>query len=278
MSDQAAKLRQMTLNNSIPKGPISKKGSKCRIIAVTSGKGGVGKTNFTVNLALSLAALRQKVLVVDAGLGMANVVGVLGCLSPRNIPNFSEGELKIADVVNEGPRGVKFLAGGSGYFHLANLNDDRLKHVVSQIALFDNWADIVLIDTGVGLSHNVLNYILAADEVIIITTPDPTAITDTYVMIKAYAGQNGDATLRLVVNRIFGLAEGQLVADKIINTSHRFLELSINNLGYVYEDRNMLKAVKNQTPVVIKFPDAISSRCIDNIAQRLLYGKRVKKS
>lgn len=277
MSDQAEKLRQMTLSSSIPKSPIIKQGSKSRVITVTSGKGGVGKTNFTVNLALALAALNQKVLVIDADLGMANVEVVLGCSTPHNILNLLEDGLKITDVVAEGPRGIKFMAGGSGIYHLANLSDAHLHHIVAQISLFDNWADFILIDTGAGLSRNVLNFVMAADEVIIITTPEPTAITDAYAMMKAYTGQNGAAPLRLVVNRILDRDEGQMVVDKLMRVSQRFLDVGIDNLGYVYEDRNMVKAVKNQIPLLISFPEAISARCIESIARRMLYGENMQQ-
>ncbi|WP_371369008.1 Flagellum site-determining protein YlxH [Sporomusa rhizae] len=277
MCDQAEKLRQMTLKSSIPKSPIIKQTPKSRVITVTSGKGGVGKTNFTVNLALALAALEQKVLVIDADLGMANVEVILGCSAPYNILNLLEDGLNISDVVTEGPRGIKFMAGGSGIYQLANLSDANLKHIIAQISLFDNWADFILIDTGAGLSRNVLNFVMAADEVIIITTPEPTAITDAYAMMKAYAGQSGQAPLRLVVNRILDRDEGQLVVDKLMRVSQRFLDLSINSLGYVYEDRKMVKAVKNQIPLLVSFPDAISSRCIESIAQRMLYGENIQQ-
>ncbi len=270
MSDQAERLRQMTQNSSIPKSPVIKQGPKSRVITVTSGKGGVGKTNFTVNLALALAGFGQKVLVIDADFGMANVEVVLGCSSSYNVLHLLEDGLSLTDIVTEGPRGIKFMAGGSGMYHLANMSDTHLQHIVSQISLFDNWADIVLIDTGAGLSRNVLNFVIAADEVIIITTPEPTAITDAYAMMKAYGAQNGTAPLRLVVNRILDLDEGQMVVDKLMRVSQRFLQVSVNNLGYVYEDRNMVKAVKNQVPLLLTFPESISSRCIANIAQRLL--------
>jgi flagellar biosynthesis protein FlhG len=276
MSDQAAKLRQMALNSSILKSPI-KQGSKSRVITVTSGKGGVGKTNFTVNLALALAGLGQKILVIDADFGMSNVEVVLGCSSRYSVLNLLEDGLNITDVVTVGPRGIKFMAGGSGMYQLANLSDAHLQHIVSQISLFDNWADIVLVDTGAGLSRNVLNFVMAADEVIIITTPEPTAITDAYAMMKAYGVQNGVAPLRLVVNRIVDLDEGQMVVDKLISVSQRFLDVSVNNLGYVYEDSNLVKAVKKQVPLLVSFPEAISSRCIENIAQRLLYGETTQR-
>lgn len=273
MSDQAEKLRQMTLKYTIPKSTIIKQRPKSRVITVTSGKGGVGKTNFTVNLALALAALNQKVLVIDADLGMANVEVVLGCSSSYSILNLLEGGLKITDIVTEGPRGILFLPGGSGIYHLANLSEAYLKHIVSQISLFDSWADFILIDTGAGISRNVLNFVTAADEVIIITTPEPTAMTDAYAMMKAYAGQSGAAPLKLVVNRVVDRDEGQMVVDKLMRVSQRFLDVSIDNLGYVYEDRNLVKAVKQQTPLLLAYPGAISSRCIEGIAKKLLTGE-----
>lgn len=277
MSDQAEKLRQLSLRSTVLKSPVIKQSSGSRVIAITSGKGGVGKTNFTVNMALALAAMNQKVLVIDADLGMANVEVLLGCSAPYSILNLLEDGLKINDIVSEGPRGIKFMAGGSGIYHLANLSDAHLNHIVSQISLFDSWADFILIDTGAGLSRNVLNFVMAADEVIIITTPEPTAITDAYAMMKAYAGQKGVAPLKLVVNRILDHDEGQMVVDKLIRVAQRFLGVVADNLGYIYEDRNMVKAVKNQIPLLLLFPEAISSRCIESIAHQVLYGKKMQQ-
>lgn len=277
MSDQAEKLRQMTLRSSIPKSPIIKQSSKSQVITVTSGKGGVGKTNFTVNLALALAALDKKVLIIDADLGMANVEVLFGCSAPYNILSLLEDGLKITDITIDGPRGIKFLAGGSGIYHLANLSDAHLQHVVAQIALFDNWADFILIDTGAGIGRNVLNFVMAADQVILITTPEPTAITDAYAMVKAYAGQNGNAPLKLVVNRVLDCDEGQMVVDKLMRVAQRFLNIPIESLGYVYEDRSMVKAVKKQVPLLLSFPEAISSRCIENIAQQIIHGKNIQQ-
>ncbi|BBB93166.1 MAG TPA: MinD/ParA family protein [Methylomusa anaerophila] len=278
MHDQAEKLRQLALSsNAITKGTIIKKNchsNNSRVITVTSGKGGVGKTNFTINLALALADLKQNVLVIDADLGMANIGVVLGCSTPYSLLNLLEDSKTMGDIVSDGPRGIKFIAGGSGMYHLANLSEIQLQYIIRQISFFDDWADFILIDTGAGLSKNVLNFVMAADEVIVITTPEPTAITDAYAMMKVYAGNQGYAPLRLVVNRITELAEGQMVVDKLTQVSLRFLTLPVNNLGFVFEDRNMVKAVKMQTPLLISFPQSIASRCIQGIASRLLKGEK----
>ncbi len=281
MHDQAEKLRQMVQSTqNQPKSAIIKQQteSRARVITVTSGKGGVGKTNFTVNLALALASLGQKVLVIDADLGMANVDVVLGSSPKYSVLHLLQDGVDIQDVIADGPQGIKYMSGGSGIYHLANLNQMQLQHIISQVTQCDKWADIILIDTGAGLSRNVLNFVIAADEVIIITTPEPTAITDAYAMMKAYAGHSGTAPLRLVVNRVVEIDEGQMVVDKLIKVSLRFLGVPITSLGFVYEDRNMIKAVKNQTPVLIQFPNTICTRCIEHIAQRLIYGENIPQS
>jgi len=130
-----------------------------------------------------------------------------------------------------------------------------------------------LIDTGAGLNRNVLNFVIAADEVVIITTPEPTAITDAYAMMKAYTNHHGRAPLNLVINRVLDMEEGQVVVDKLIKLAYRFLGIKVQSLGFVYEDRNVVNAVKNQIPLLLSYPESISSRCIEHIAQRLIYGE-----
>ena len=282
MNDQAEKLRQLaksifTSTNKLPPGRIIKNPvrKKSRVITVTSGKGGVGKTNFTVNLALALASYKQRVLVIDADLGMANVDVILGCSAPYNMMNLLEDDLNINDIIINGPRGIKFLSGGSGVHELANLNQQDLERLLEKISLFDEWADIILIDTGAGINRNVINFVMAADEVIVITTPEPTAITDAYAMIKTFAGFKGTAPLKLVINRVIDPVEGQVVVEKLVSVTQRFLNLPISELGIVYEDPLVTKAVKRQIPLMILFPDAISSKCIDHIAYEVAYGEKL---
>lgn len=279
MRDQAEKLRELARDfKTQAKAPVIKQPeSRARVITVTSGKGGVGKTNLTVNLALALANLGQKVLVIDADLGLANVEFVLGVSPRHSLLNLLEDGNKLKDIVTDGPRGIKFMSGGSGIYQLANLPESQLQQIVNEVVLFDNWANIIIIDTGAGLHSNVLSFVMAADEVIIITTPEPTAIADAYAVMKAYAAFHGRAPLRLVVNRVLEMDEGQKAVDKLGKVSQRFLGIGIANLGFIYEDPNVPKAVKSQVPVTIAHPDTISARCIDHIAQRLLYGKEVNE-
>jgi flagellar biosynthesis protein FlhG len=280
MWDQAEKLRQMVQSvHGKPQSSVIKAVStKARVIAVTSGKGGVGKTNFTVNLALALSKLGKKVLVIDADLGMGNVDVVLGCTTRYNILHLLEGGLSLSDIITDGPLGIKFMSGGSGIYNLANLSDLQLTHIVNQISLLDDWAEIILIDTGAGISKSVMNFVVAADEVIIVTTPEPTAITDAYAMMKTYVNHNGTAGLKLVVNRVIEHDEGNIAADKLKKVGVKFLGLSLQNLGFICEDGNLVRAVKRQTPLLMEFPDTISARCIEQIASRLLYGENIKKT
>ncbi|GMA99743.1 MinD/ParA family protein [Pelosinus sp. IPA-1] len=280
MWDQAEKLRKMV--QSVPLKPsssvIKANHTNTRVITVTSGKGGVGKTNFTVNLALALAKLGQRVVILDADLGMGNVDVILGCSTPYNLLHLLEGGFSLIDIIADGPLGIKFLSGGSGIYNLANLNDSQLNRIVNQITLLDDIADIILIDTGAGINKSVMNFVVAADEVIIITTPEPTAITDAYAMMKTYANHSSDAVLKLVINRVLEPNEGNITADKLIKVSLKFLGLSINSLGFVCEDLNLVRAVKKQTPLLLAFPNSSSARCIEEIANRLLYGTTIKKT
>lgn len=280
MYDQAERLRQMVQEGQPTRrlSPVIKtRRMPTRVIAVTSGKGGVGKTNFTVNLALALAELGQHVLLLDADLGMANVDVLLGCSSPYSLMHLIEGTASIQQISSEGPRGIKFLSGGSGISRLANLKSTQIQYIMDQISAYDEWADIILIDTGAGISPNVLSFVMAADEVIIVTTPEPTAITDAYAMMKVYAGSGSLNTksdsLQIVVNRVFDNEEGQGVIDKLGHVSKKFLGRSISGLGFIYEDINLVRAVKKQIPLLLSFPDSISAQCIEAIARKLIYAE-----
>lgn len=272
MWDQAEKLRKMVQGASVKNSSsvIKANRTNARVITVTSGKGGVGKTNFTVNLALALAKLGQRVLIIDADLGMGNVDVILGCSAPYNILHLLEGGFSLVDIIADGPLGIKFMSGGSGIYNLANLNDLQLTRIINKITLLDDLADIILIDTGAGISKSVMNFVIAADEVIIVTTPEPTAITDAYAMVKTYVNQSGTAALKLVINRVMEPDEGNIAADKLITVSLKFLGLTISSLGFVYEDSNLVRSVKKQTPLLLAFPDTASARCIEQIANRLL--------
>ena len=274
MNDQANRLRQMNEMMGASRSAILKPiQTQARVITVTSGKGGVGKTNVTVALAVAFARLGKKVLILDADLGLSNVDVILGASAPGNLFQVIHNGLDLNDVVADGPLGIKFISGGSGIYDLSNLSDSQIQYFLHQVGQFDNWADIILIDTGAGLNRMVLNFVLAADEVIVVTTPEPTAVADAYAVIKAYAAKGGQSPVRLIVNRVRELAEGEGVLNKLAKVSQRFLGLSISHLGFIFEDRMVQKSVTSQVPLMVAYADSVAVRCIDRIAHSLLFGE-----
>ncbi len=279
MNDQANRLRQLNEMMGRSRSAILKPiQTQARVITVTSGKGGVGKTNFTVALAVSFARMGKKVLVIDADLGLSNVDVIFGCSPPGNLLQVMQNGYSLNDVVADGPLGIKFISGGSGIYDLSNLSDAQLQFFLNQVGQFDNWADIILIDTGAGLNRMVMNFVMAADEVIVITTPEPTAVTDAYAVIKTYASHSGSSPVRLVVNRVREVAEGEGVVNKLSKVSQRFLGLHISHLGFIFEDRMVQKAVTSQVPLMIAYPDSVAARCIDRIAHSLVFGEELPMS
>jgi flagellar biosynthesis protein FlhG len=274
MNDQANRLRQMNEMMGASRSAILKPiQTQARVITVTSGKGGVGKTNVTVALAVAFARLGKKVLILDADLGLSNVDVILGASAAGNLFQVIHNGLDLNDVVADGPLGIKFISGGSGIYDLSNLSDSQIQYFLHQVGQFDNWADIILIDTGAGLNRMVLNFVLAADEVIVVTTPEPTAVADAYAVIKAYAAKGGQSPVRLIVNRVRELAEGEGVLNKLAKVSQRFLGLPISHLGFIFEDRMVQKSVTSQVPLMVAYPDSVAARCIDRIAHSLLFGE-----
>ena len=279
MNDQANKLRQMNEMMGNSRSPILKPiPTQARVITVTSGKGGVGKTNFTVALAIAFARLGKQVLVIDADLGLSNVDVILGTSPPGNLLQVMQGGYSLNDVVADGPLGIKFISGGSGIYDLSNLSDVQLQYFLNQLGQFDSWADVILIDTGAGLNRMVLNFVMAADEVIVITTPEPTAVADAYAVIKTYASHGGTSPVRLVVNRVREVTEGNGVVNKLSKVTQRFLGLTLSHLGFVFEDRLVQKAVTSQVPLMIAYPDSVFARCIDKIAHTLTFGEEIMPS
>lgn len=264
-------LRKLVQNKqSLNLGVEREPAHKSRVIAVSSGKGGVGKTNLSVNLAIALSQMGYRVLIIDADLGMANVNIVLGASAKYNLLNLIRDNVNVEDILAEGPCGVKFLSGGSGIEELANLTAFDLERIISKLNLCENLADIILIDTGAGLSKSVLNFLMAADDVILVTTPEPTAMTDVYAIMKAYSNQPDCSEVKLVVNRVTEPNEGIDVQAKLEKTALRFLNLNVTTLGEIKEDRNLVRAVKAQKPVVLSYPNSDVAKCIKKIASVLI--------
>jgi flagellar biosynthesis protein FlhG len=264
MADQAEKLREIMQTSK------DDTGSNTRIITVSSGKGGVGKTNIAINLALSYAELGKKVTVMDADLGLANVNVVLGVIPKYNLYHVIRQQKKMKDIIMDTNYGIKIVAGASGFSKIANLSEDERKIFIRELDELAN-ADIIIIDTGAGVSNNVISFIAAADDVIIVTTPEPTAITDAYGIIKIIATEieNLDLGLKLVVNRVNSVSEGKKVAERVISIASNFLNIKVDYLGFVYNDKLVHNAVIKQKPFFSIDPHSKASICIKHIISRL---------
>lgn len=276
--DQAERLRELAKNRPAQEAapwPAATLGRHTRVIAVTSGKGGVGKTNFTVNLAIALREAGSRVLILDADLGMANVDIVLGSSSKKYLLSLLEEDKTLADVLVHGPYGVDFIPGGSGIEKAQTLREDERRILLEKLADVGSLADIVLIDTGAGLGKNVMDFILASDEVLLVTTPEPTSLTDAYAVMKAYSRYAEHPSLQLVVNRVYDDRESREVTAKLQQTAERFLQMEVGCLGYLYEDTNVMRSVRRQTPFYVAAPNAMASRCVRAMAQAVLYGTPV---
>lgn len=266
MADQAETLREIMKSKSV--SPSS--GNKTRIITIASGKGGVGKTNISTNLAIAYAQIGKKVILMDADLGLANVNVVLGIIPKYNLYHLIRKQKTMSDIIMDTNYGIKIVAGASGFAKIANLTEEERRDFVNELSALSA-ADVIIIDTSAGVSHNVLSFVAAADEVLIVTTPEPTAITDAYGIIKIIATEidNLNLGLKLVVNRVKSVVEGRKVAERVINIAGQFLNLKVDYLGYVYEDPAVQNAVLRQKPFLIMDPKGKASICLRHLVSRL---------
>jgi flagellar biosynthesis protein FlhG len=264
MADQAETLREIMKNK-----PADAQ-AKTRIITVASGKGGVGKTNISTNLAIAYARLGKRVILMDADLGLANVNVILGVIPKYNLYHLIRRQKTMSEIIMDTNYGIQIVAGASGFSKIANLTHDErdaFVHDLSELSV----ADIIIIDTSAGVSDNVLSFVAAADEAIIVTTPEPTAITDAYGIIKIIATEidNLSLSLKLVVNRVSSVTEGKRVAERVINIAGQFLNLKVDYLGYVYEDPVVPQAVLRQKPFMAVDPRSKASISVQHIVSRL---------
>ena len=245
-------------------------GGKTRIITVTSGKGGVGKTSLSINLAMAFAKTGKKVVVMDADLGLANVNVMLNMIPRYNLYHVIKKQKTIKEILIETDYGISIVAGASGFSQIANMSEEDRKDFINELDTLSG-ADIIIIDTSAGVSSNVLDFIAAADDAIIITTPEPTAITDAYGIIKILATEYDTLNmgLKLVVNRAKGVAGAKDIADRMIKIAGQFLNLKLDYLGFVYEDSAVSHSVIRQKPFMAMDPKCRAGICVQHIAERL---------
>jgi len=269
MMDQANNLRNLVNKNNYERKKME---LSSRVITVTSGKGGVGKTNFSLNLAIQFSKFDKKVVIIDADFGLANIEVLFGILPKYNLADVLRGERDVEEVLTDGPMGIKFISGGSGLKELSNITEKQLNYFINNFSYLDAISDIIIVDTGAGISKSVVNFIKASDETIIVTTPEPTSVTDAYALIKTIKEESRGniPDFKVVVNRVDDNEEGIEIYNKISRASSKFLGVSLENLGYIPYDRFLVKAVKHQQPATICFPNCEFARAIEKIGNKLM--------
>ncbi|MFG0212225.1 MinD/ParA family protein [Brevibacillus porteri] len=262
MRDQAEQLRERMLQN--------KKTRPTRLVTVTSGKGGVGKSNFSLNFGLGLIEKGHKAVLFDLDLGLANLDVLMGITPKKHLFHLLEPDTTVWDIIEHGPGGLEFIAGGSGFTQIMQLDDHKLDRLFSHLDPLQGYADTIIFDTGAGFSKESMRFMLSSDEVILVTTPEPPAITDAYAVIKMLHARNPAVSIRLVINRASSEREGKMTADKLAMVSKRFLNMDIQSLGYVSDDPYVSKAVKLQRPFLLTYPQSQAARSIRNLVERYL--------
>jgi len=243
---------------------------KTRIIAVTSGKGGVGKTNVATNMGIAYAQMGKKVIVLDADLGLANVNVIMNVIPQYNLYHVIKKQKRLSEIIIDTEYGIKLIVGASGFAKIANMGEAERNEFINEMYTLSD-VDIIIIDTSAGVSKNVLSFVAAADEVVIITTSEPTAITDAYGIIKVIATEvdNMNLNLKMIINRVDSAAEGKRIADRMINIAAQFLNLKIEYLGFIYNDPLVTKAVLKQKPFIIAEPNGKAASCLKHIVSRM---------
>ena len=266
--DQAEQLRNIIKASNVAPRPVA------RVITVTSGKGGVGKSNTSINLAIQFRKMGQRVIILDADFGLANIEVMFGAVPKHNLADLIYQGVSIKDIITWGPMEVGFISGGSGIASLSNLHRDHLTYIIQNLAQLDAITDIIIVDTGAGISDAVLEFLVASGEILVVTTPEPTSITDSYSLIKALARHKRFSTensqIKVIANKVENSAEGQALYNKLNAVVARYLKLPLNYLGAVPEDNLLTKAVMQQTPVSIQSPNAKSSLAYEAIARALM--------
>jgi flagellar biosynthesis protein FlhG len=276
-ADQAATLRTLRKKDRTPVPGIGnlntqKKYSNqrgIRMISVTSGKGGVGKTNIAANLAFMLSRMNQKALVLDADAGLANIDVILGINSPYNLLHVLNGERTLAEAIVEGPGGIKILPSASGIPEMTDLSRGQKLTLIDELNSLNATMDFILIDTGAGISSNVMYFNMAAKEIIVVTSPEPTALTDAYALIKVLYQRHAKRRFRLIVNMVRNPAEAKEVYERLSHATDHFLNLTIEYLGYVLLDEKVREAVRRQRAVAEIYPNAPATKCLAKIAETL---------
>lgn len=264
--DQAEQLRIIKANRQ--NRPLA------RVITVTSGKGGVGKSNMAINLAIQFRKMGKRVIILDADFGLANIEIMFGAVPKHNLCDLIYKGKNIKDIITWGPMEVGFISGGSGIAGMSNLNRDYLAYIIQNLAELDAIADIVIVDTGAGIADAVLEFLVASGEILLVTTSEPTSITDSYSLLKAlyrHPRFREDMTkVKMIANKVEKESEGQILFEKLNAVVTRYLKIPMTYLGYVPMDNQVIKAVMQQSPVSLQNPGSKASVAYEKLAAKLL--------
>lgn len=267
-TDQADTLRAMNNPHETATGEVRK--PTTRVFAVTSGKGGVGKTAVVANTAVLLARMGKRVLILDADLGLANIDVVFGLAPSYNLNHFFSGEQELKAILAEGPEGIKILPAGSGVQRFTRLDAHEKMRLLEALDAMHNDFDIVLIDTEAGISENVTYFNTAAQEILVVTTPEPTAITDAYALMKLLSTQYHEKHFNLIVNFIKNEEEALDVYRKLTMVANRYLDISIDYIGSIPRDKMMIDAIRKQQVLVDLYPESKTSAAFEALARAIM--------
>lgn len=264
--DQAEQLRNIIKRQSPPR-------KIARVITVTSGKGGVGKSSISVNLGIQLSRLGKRVIIIDADFGLANVEIMLGIRPKYNLADLIFRGKSLQDIITNGPEQIGFISGGSGIQELTNITRDQILFLTKKLFELDQIADVIIVDTGAGINDSVLEFVTASSEVFLIATPEPTSITDAYALLKTlnrkieFSTEN--TVLKMIANRVNSYEEAAELYNKLNLVVDKFLNIKLEYLGAVPQDANVTKAVMQQKPYSVLYPNAPSTKAIFELANIL---------
>lgn len=272
--DQAQQLRNIVKQKNQQFVP------NARVITVTSGKGGVGKSNVAVNMAVQMRKSGKRVIILDADFGLANVEVMFGAIPKYNFSDLIYRGMNIRDIITAGPMDIGFISGGSGIVGVNHLTKEQIAYLINSMNELDQIADVIIIDTGAGIADSVLEFALASPEIVLVTTPEPSSLTDAYSLLKALYRNPGfqweGRRIRVIANRVTSAEEGNAVFEKLNTVVTQFLDGSLEYLGMLPQDSMLEKAVRTQKPVAISYPDAKASRAFEALTVNLLEDREVK--
>jgi len=264
--DQATNLRAL----------VKEAGMSARVLAVTSGKGGVGKTSVAVNLAIACARLGRRVTLVDFDLGLANVDVMMGIEPVYNLSHVVMGKRKVKDVTVDA-EGIRVVPGASGLWELANLGETAREELIRSLQTLEQDAELLIIDTGAGISRNVVRAAAAADEVLVLSTPEPTSIMDAYATVKMISREPGHGRMRVIVNMAEGREEAERVSRTLADVSRQFLSVQVDRLGYIPRDEHVGAAVRKRIPFGVLFPNAPASVAVRGLGRMIVNGRAAEQ-